>query len=99
MCNCKHTRTLENNARCDIAIHSTHNVLVIDVPCSICENCGKFVKVGAEFDEHRLARPGAIDAASMKADGTRAEFTLSVHAPSIKFRNAWKGSFMKAVQL
>ena len=58
---CKHPRTRKEFL--DIAISSLHKILVMDVPCEVCEQCGEIVK-----QEQILAE--AIEAASLKTDGT-----------------------------
>ena len=64
---CKHPRTRKEFL--DIGIASLHGILVMDVPCEVCEQCGEIVK-----QEPILAE--AIQAASLKADGTCEEFRL-----------------------
>lgn len=61
--------------------------MVLDVPCSVCVDCDEILECW--FD-----RGSAIEAATMKADGTRDGFSIEAQPRSQTKRNAWNGVFM-----
>lgn len=71
---------------CDVHIQSKNNVLVMDVPCKICQDCGEIVSAVEHQND-------AIEVASLGKDESWAALIAELH--NTADRKDWDGLLMR----